>query len=172
MNDMTLDELRSSRRFTQAQLSQALGITQAAISKLEFRHDSYVSSLRKYIEAVGGKMEIRAVFPDGAVRLRGLDGDEKITLLRSLIRAEVRLSPELVGNTVPCLNSFVICGIDDDERTVELQKDSGHHVWIPIRRILEVLPAPPMHKQATLVLNGRVQWFERRSGDSWEFVEQ
>jgi len=171
MSEMTLDQLRSSRKFTQAQLSQTLGMTQAAISKLEFRHDSYVSSVRKYIEAIGGKMEIHAVFPEGAIKLRGLDGDEKITLLRSMVRGQVRISPDLVGNTMKCENRFTICAIDDDERSLELEKDNGDHVWIPIRRVREVLPPRPMHKQATLVLNGRVQWFERRNGNGWEFVE-
>jgi transcriptional regulator with XRE-family HTH domain len=171
MKEMTLDELRSSRQITQAQLSQALGITQAAISKLEFRHDSYLSSVRKYIEAIGGRMEIHAVFPGGAVKLRGLDGDEKLTLLRSMTRTSVRISPQLVGNTVPCRNHFTIVGIDDDDRTVELRKDSGHHVYIPIRRIVEVLSTPSTQKSATLVINGRVEWFSERDGGAWHFVE-
>jgi len=172
VNEMALDELRSARNLTQAQISQSLGITQAAVSKLEFRHDSYLSSVRKYIEAIGGKMEIRAVFPDTSVKLRGLDGDEKITLLRSMIRSSVRVSPDLVGNTTPCVNRFTILCIDDDERTLEIEKDNGDHVWIPIRRISEVLPAPPMKKQGTLVLNGFVKWFERPNGSGWEFVER
>ncbi|MEK7752749.1 MAG: hypothetical protein AAB654_12585 [Acidobacteriota bacterium] len=168
---MTLDELRSSRQFTQAQLSQTLGITQAAVSKLEFRHDSYLSSVRKYIEAIGGKMEIHAVFPEGVIKLRGLDGDEKLTLLRGMARAFVRISPQLVGNTVPCRNSFTIVGVDDEERTLELEKDSVHHVYIPIRRILEVLPAPSTQKHASLVIKGRVEWFQHRNGGGWYFVE-
>ena len=168
--DMTLDELRASRQLTQAQISQSLGITQAAVSKLEFRHDSYVSSVRKYVEALGGKIEIRAIFPDKSVRIRGLDGDEKLTLLRSMAHAEVKISPQLLGNTVPCRNSFRITGVDDDERQLHLEKDSGHHVTIPIRRILEVLPAPSYaNKVATIVINGRMQWFPAKNG--WYFVE-
>ena len=171
MDEMTLDQLRASRQFTQAEISRALGITQAAVSKLEFRNDSYISSVRKYIEAIGGRMEIRAVFPENeAVKLRGLDGDEKLSLLRSMTRADVKISPQLVGNTVRCYNRFTIIGIDDDERTLELEKDSGHHVYIPIRRINEVRPATSYtQKFATLVINGRVQWFPEKNG--WYFVE-
>ena len=50
-------------------LVAALHVNQAAISKLERRTDMYVSTLRKYIEAMGGELEIRAVFGDGVVRI-------------------------------------------------------------------------------------------------------
>lgn len=39
------------------------------MSKLERRADMYVSTLRRYIEAMGGSLEIRACFADGAVRI-------------------------------------------------------------------------------------------------------
>ena len=45
------------------------GVKQAFISKLERRADMYVTTLRKFIEAMGGKLEIRAVFPGGSVRI-------------------------------------------------------------------------------------------------------
>jgi hypothetical protein len=45
------------------------GVKQSAISKLERRADMYVSTLRHFIEAMGGQLEIRAVFPDGDVRI-------------------------------------------------------------------------------------------------------
>jgi hypothetical protein len=38
---------------------------QAAISRLETRNDSKIETISKYVQALGGKMEIRAVFPDG-----------------------------------------------------------------------------------------------------------
>jgi transcriptional regulator with XRE-family HTH domain len=168
--EMTLDELRTSLGFTQSQLTQRLGISQAAVSKLEFRNDSYISSVRKFIEAIGGRMEIRAVLSDGtAITIRGLDGDQKITLLRSMIGKECRISPNLVGST-RAFNRFVITSIDDEERFVDLEKDSGHHVFIPIRRILEILPSQSLSvKSATLVINGRVEWLPAKSG--WHFIE-
>jgi hypothetical protein len=88
-----------------------------------------------------------------------------------MTRALIRISPQLVGNPRRCRSSFTIVGIDDDERTLEIEKDSGHHVSIPIWRILEVLPAPAMHKHAALVINGRGEWFQRRDGGGWYFVE-
>jgi len=44
-------------------------MTQAAVSKMERRTDVYVSTLAKFIQAMGGQLEIRAVFPDGAVHI-------------------------------------------------------------------------------------------------------
>jgi hypothetical protein len=61
--------IRAARALTQEHLSTLLGIQQSAVSKLERRADMYVSTLRHFIEAMGGQLEIRAVFPDGAVRI-------------------------------------------------------------------------------------------------------
>jgi len=66
---MPLQELRLARKLTQESLAARLGSNQALVSKLERRADMYVSSLRSYVEAMGGKLEIVAVFPDGAVRI-------------------------------------------------------------------------------------------------------
>lgn len=66
---MPLQELRLARKLTQEALAARLGSNQALVSKLERRADMYVSSLRGYVEAMGGKLEIVAVFPDGAVRI-------------------------------------------------------------------------------------------------------
>jgi transcriptional regulator with XRE-family HTH domain len=67
--EMALDELRAARALTQEHLSTILGVKQSAISKLERRADMYVSTLRHFIEAMGGQLEIRAVFPEGDVRI-------------------------------------------------------------------------------------------------------
>ena len=66
---MPLGQLRLARELTQEQLAESLGVKQAFISKLERRADMYVTTLRKFIEAMGGKLEIRAVFPGGSVRI-------------------------------------------------------------------------------------------------------
>jgi Fe-S cluster biogenesis protein NfuA len=50
-------------------MAEKLHIKQAAVSKLERRTDMYLSTLRSYIEAMGGALEIRAVFPDGDVKI-------------------------------------------------------------------------------------------------------
>jgi transcriptional regulator with XRE-family HTH domain len=67
--DMALEELRGALRMTQQQLAKTLNIDQSAISKLERRTDMYVSTLERFIEAMGGHLEIRAVFPEGSVRI-------------------------------------------------------------------------------------------------------
>lgn len=66
---MPLQELRQARQMSQETLASALETSQSSISKLEHRVDVYVSTLRSYIRAMGGDLEIVARFPDGAVRI-------------------------------------------------------------------------------------------------------
>ena len=68
--DMPLRELRRARELSQARLAETLEMTQSEVSKIERRTDLYLSTLRSYIEAMGGELEIIARFPDGdAVRV-------------------------------------------------------------------------------------------------------
>ena len=67
--EMALEDLRDALRMTQRQLAQTLKVDQSAISKLERRTDMYVSTLDRVIKAMGGSLEIRAVFPGGSVRI-------------------------------------------------------------------------------------------------------
>jgi transcriptional regulator with XRE-family HTH domain len=67
--DMTLHELRQARERSQEDLARELKVGQPAVAKLERRADMYVSNLRRYIEALGGTLEITAKFPDGAVQI-------------------------------------------------------------------------------------------------------
>jgi transcriptional regulator with XRE-family HTH domain len=66
---MPLQELRRARQLTQEQLAEALGMDQGNISKLERRTDMYVSTLRKFVEALGGQLEVVARFPEGSIRI-------------------------------------------------------------------------------------------------------
>jgi len=66
---MPLDEIRKARQMTQAKLAEKLGVNQGEISKIEHRTDIYISTLAAYLEALGGKLEIRAVFPDREMRI-------------------------------------------------------------------------------------------------------
>ena len=70
--EMPLDELREAREFTQEHLAKILKVRQAAVSKLERRADMYLSTLEKFVEAMGGELQIRAIFPEGAVNIRRL----------------------------------------------------------------------------------------------------
>jgi DNA-binding transcriptional regulator YiaG len=67
--NMPLEELRTARHITQTHLAELLGIKQASVSKMERRTDMYIGTLAKFIEAMGGQLEIRAIFPDGSVRI-------------------------------------------------------------------------------------------------------
>jgi transcriptional regulator with XRE-family HTH domain len=67
--DMPLQALRQARQMSQETLAQTLGIAQPQVSKIENRTDVYVSTLRRYIEAMGGSLEIVATFPEGSVRV-------------------------------------------------------------------------------------------------------
>ena len=62
--EMTLRALRKARARSQEQLGHSLHIKQAAVSRLERRTDMYVSTLRSFIEAMGGELDIIARFPD------------------------------------------------------------------------------------------------------------
>jgi DNA-binding XRE family transcriptional regulator len=66
---MPLYQLRNAREMTQTRLAEILNVDQGSISKLEKRTDMYLSTLRSYVEAMGGTLEVRAVFPDGAVKI-------------------------------------------------------------------------------------------------------
>jgi len=75
--EMPFHELRAARQMTQENLAEVLGIRQAAVSKMERQTDIYVSTLARFIEAMGGQLEIRAVFPEGAVRISRFGNPEK-----------------------------------------------------------------------------------------------
>ena len=69
LETMPLEELRSARNITQTHLASLLQITQASVSKMEKRTDMYVSTLRSFVQAMGGELEIRAIFPEGTVNI-------------------------------------------------------------------------------------------------------
>lgn len=69
LREMPLVEVRRQLNVTQEALAVALGTSQASVSKLERRSDIYLSTLRRYVEALGGQLEITARFPDGEIRL-------------------------------------------------------------------------------------------------------
>ncbi len=75
--EMNLRELRRQRRLTQAHLSKKLKIGQEGVSRIERRQDMNVSTLRSYVEGIGGELWIEARFPDQPpVVLTGLGGNK------------------------------------------------------------------------------------------------
>ena len=67
--EMPLHELRRARALSQQDLAEKLKVNQPAVAKMERRTDVYVSSLRSYIEAAGGRLKIIAEFPEGEVAI-------------------------------------------------------------------------------------------------------
>ena len=75
--ELPLQELRQARQLSQVRLAELLQVAQSEVSKIEHRTDLYVSTLRSYIEAMGGALEIIARFPDGAVRVSQFTDEEE-----------------------------------------------------------------------------------------------
>ena len=69
MAEMPLQELRKALQLTQQQVAATLSMNQAAVSKMEGQTDMYVSTLRRFIEAMGGELRIVAHFPQGDVEI-------------------------------------------------------------------------------------------------------
>lgn len=82
-SEMALHELRRARERSQEELARQLNVGQPAVAKLERRADMYVSNLRRYIEALGGSLEIKARFPEGSVSITNFsdlgDGSDAFT---------------------------------------------------------------------------------------------
>jgi DNA-binding transcriptional regulator YiaG len=73
-DEMNLAEVRRALRLSQEELAETLQIGQGSVAKMEKRTDMYVSTLRRFIEAMGGELEIVARFPDHSVRIRSFSG--------------------------------------------------------------------------------------------------
>lgn len=62
--EMSLRELRRAHKLTQARIAETLGIGQDQVSRLEQRSDLLISTLRSYVEAMGGRLTLVVEFPD------------------------------------------------------------------------------------------------------------
>lgn len=71
-----LYELRQKHGLTQAQLAELMQTHQTHVSRIENGQDLYLSTLRTYVEALGGRLEVSAVF-----------GEERINLTEPTLRA-------------------------------------------------------------------------------------
>lgn len=66
---LTLKELRQDLALTQVELAKAADMTQSELSRLEARADHRISTLRRYVEALGGELEISAIIGKRRVKL-------------------------------------------------------------------------------------------------------
>jgi len=77
--EMTLRDLRKARDLTQVRMAERLGVGQDNISRLEGRADMLLSTLRSYVQAMGGSLELIARFPDRPdVNLVGLFSHDRL----------------------------------------------------------------------------------------------
>lgn len=74
---LPLTEVRRARQLTQARMAELLEIDQGAVSKIEHRADMYLSTLRSYVEALGGELDLIVRFPDGEMVLNHLGEAQK-----------------------------------------------------------------------------------------------
>src|SRR3954471_9008074 len=70
--EMSLREMREMVGKNQVDVTAAVDTTQSELSRLERRNDFFLSTLKKYVKALGGELEIIARFGDKSVRLRGV----------------------------------------------------------------------------------------------------
>ena len=71
-----LAELRERRGLSQASIAEALEVSQPNVSRIEREDDLYLSTLARYVAALGGHLEVSAIFEDETVTLLRLPSDE------------------------------------------------------------------------------------------------
>lgn len=70
--EMNLSQLRQALGLTQLQAAEVANMTQGELSRVESRDDHLVSTLRHYVESLGGALEITAVVGNKRVKLTGV----------------------------------------------------------------------------------------------------
>ncbi|HEY7424198.1 MAG TPA: XRE family transcriptional regulator [Gemmataceae bacterium] len=74
--EFALSDLRKSKEMTQEEVAERLGGRQVYVSRLERRSDMKLSTLRDYVKAIGGRLQLVVTFPKGeAVRLKDIGDD-------------------------------------------------------------------------------------------------
>jgi len=102
---MALEQLRNAKQLTQTDMAEILDVPQSSISRIEQRADMYLSTLRNYIHAMGGVLQIRAIFPDVDAVVIDRFGDYEYQPYEVSVRAEgsgkYRLLAQPRGQGVP-----------------------------------------------------------------------
>ena len=73
LEEIALQELRKALNLTQEQVAEAMQMNQGVVSKMEHQNDIYVSTLRKFVKAMGGQLKLVASFPDRDVVINQFD---------------------------------------------------------------------------------------------------
>ena len=89
---LTLKNVRQAKALTQTQLAEVLEITQASVAQMEQRSDLLLSTVRSYLEAMGGTLTLLVEFPDRSpVRLSGLGDTDDPTSVRKSVTTESQI---------------------------------------------------------------------------------
>jgi hypothetical protein len=72
--ELDLAEVRRAMQLSQEEIAQTLQIGQGSVAKIEKRTDMYLSTIRRFIEAMGGELEIVARFPGRSVKIKTFGG--------------------------------------------------------------------------------------------------
>lgn len=74
--EMTIAQIRKAIGMAQATIANVLGVTQGEVSRMERRPDMYISTLRRYLEAMHGELVLTARFdgqPDVSISLADIE---------------------------------------------------------------------------------------------------
>jgi hypothetical protein len=80
-------KLRQARQQTQVAIAQKLKIAQGSVSRMERQSDFLLSTLREYVDALGGQLELRAVFPEGDFVIETFGSDKPSQKRRARTKA-------------------------------------------------------------------------------------
>jgi len=121
----SLRQVRQRAGLTQGQVAARLGVNQAAISKIERRGDIHISSLVKYLEALGGQLRVDALFDGvGHGSVPAIDAnrpdasDEKQLILPLFNDALLHEKRAIILAVHPIYSKKIIEG----EKTIELRR--------------------------------------------------
>ncbi len=88
--EVALQHLRKARRLTQKRMAQLLDIGQDGVSRIETRSDLLLSTLRNYVEAMGGSLKLVVEFPDSIAVLSSLGESENAKAARLATKKTAR----------------------------------------------------------------------------------
>lgn len=111
---MSLAELRQAREYTQVQLAKALDTTQSGVSRIEHQTDLYLSTLRSYLKAMGGDLELIATFSDHRVVIGELDDIEDAASSQD----------DLENDPLPGIGKVTKGGVVTDSSTLSIRTDA------------------------------------------------
>lgn len=94
--ETALRSLRKARRLTQERMAELLHIGQDSVSRIESRSDLLLSTLRSYVEAMGGSLRLIVEFPDGVAELSSISEPKEPTKTRPVSSHQKKKRRELV----------------------------------------------------------------------------